>query len=104
MTSSCQFAFGLRTLSDSDLQGYAPICPEFIIEIRSKSDLLRELQTKMEQWIANGTEVAWLIDPIERAITVYRPGTAEELHSNPTSVQGAGPVVGFELVLARVWG
>ena len=93
----------LDSLSESDLEGYAPICPEFVIEIRSKSDSLRELQAKMEQWMANGAEVAWLIDPLEKAITVYRPGVEPEHHVNPSSVQGTGPVAGFELVLARVW-
>ncbi len=54
-------------------------------------------------WIANGAELAWLIDPIDKAVTVYRPGAQPEHHSNPTSVQGTGPIAGFELVLTRVW-
>ncbi len=54
-------------------------------------------------WIANGAELAWLIDPIDKAVTVYRPGAEPEQHANPTSVQGTGPIAGFELVLARVW-
>jgi hypothetical protein len=57
----------------------------------------------MQQWIANGADVAWLIDPIEKAVTVYRPGDSPEHLYHPTSVQGSGPIVGFELVLARVW-
>lgn len=93
-----------RSLSDRDQRRFAPICPDFVIELRSPSDSLSELQAKMEQWIANGAEVAWLIDPIDKAVTVYRPGAEPELHSNPTSVQGSGPIAGFELVLARVWG
>jgi hypothetical protein len=57
----------------------------------------------MEQWIANGAEVAWLIDPIEKAVTIYRPGADPEHHDHPTSVQGTGPIAGFELVMARIW-
>jgi hypothetical protein len=57
----------------------------------------------MEQWIANGAEVAWLIDPIEKAITIYRPGELPEPFANPSSVQGTGPIAGFELVLSRIW-
>jgi Uma2 family endonuclease len=92
-----------NALSLEEQEGFAPLCPEFVVEIRSKSDRLPPLQAKMDQWIANGAEVAWLIDPIEKAITVYRPGTEPELHANPTSVQGTGPVAGFELVLSRIW-
>jgi Uma2 family endonuclease len=84
-------------------KGYAPICPEFVIEIRSETDRLPPLQAKMEQWIANGAEVAWLIDPIDKAVTIYRPGDAPEHFTHPTSVQGTGPISGFELVLSRIW-
>jgi Uma2 family endonuclease len=55
-------------------------------------------------WIANGAQLAWLIDPEQRAVEIYRPGDEVEVHQDPTSVQGSGPVRGFELVMARVWG
>jgi hypothetical protein len=57
----------------------------------------------MEQWIANGAEVAWLIDPIEKAVTLYPPGDQPEHLAHPTSVQGTGPIAGFELVMSRIW-
>jgi hypothetical protein len=57
----------------------------------------------MEMWIANGAEVAWLIDPLEKAVVIYRPGKQPEHLAQPTSVQGTGPIAGFELVLARIW-
>jgi Uma2 family endonuclease len=80
------------------------ICPEFVIELRSQSDDLTELQTKMQQWIDNGAELAWLIDPLERTVSIYRPSDSPEMHHHPTSVQGTGPVAGFELVMPRIWG
>ena len=92
-----------NALSREDQKRFAPICPEFIIELRSPSDKLADLQAKMEMWIANGAEVAWLIDPLEKAVTIYRPGEQPELLAQPTSVQGSGPIAGFELVLARIW-
>jgi hypothetical protein len=55
-------------------------------------------------WLANGAELAWLIDSQERAVTIYRVGQEPEHLVDPTSVQGDGPVAGFELVMARVWG
>jgi len=94
----------VNSVSPAEAKGFPSICPEFVIEVRSQSDRLRESKAKMEQWIANGAEVAWLIDPIERAVTVYRQGAEPEEYVNPSSVQGTGPIAGFELVLARVWG
>jgi Uma2 family endonuclease len=58
----------------------------------------------MKMWIANGVELAWLIDAKRRVVDFYRPGGQVAVHQNPTSVQGSGPVRGFELVMARVWG
>jgi Uma2 family endonuclease len=91
-------------VSPQALKGYGPVCPEFVIEVRSETDRLKPLQAKMLQWIANGVEIAWLIDPIEKAVTIYRPGQEPEQLADPTSVQGNGPIAGFELVMAGVWG
>ena len=90
-------------LSESDQGRFAPICPDFVIELRSPSDRLGELQMKMEQWTANGAQVAWLIDPIERAVTIYRAGEETERLVDPTSVQGTGVIAGFELVMSKIW-
>lgn len=92
-----------QALSEEDQARFSPLCPDFVIELRSPSDSLRDLQAKMAQWTANGAQVAWLIDPIEKVVTVYRPGIEPERHFQPTSVQGTGPIAGFELVLSRIW-
>jgi len=58
----------------------------------------------MEMWIANGVEVAWLIGPQRTVVEIYRPGDSPEVLHEPSSVQGTGPVAGFErVVVARVW-
>jgi Uma2 family endonuclease len=90
-------------LSDRDKDRFSPICPDFIIELRSPSDNLAELEAKMERWIANGAQVAWLIDPERQVVAVYRPGDQPEVHHHPTSVQGHGVITGFELVMERIW-
>jgi Uma2 family endonuclease len=92
-----------QALSDKDQGRFAPICPDFVIELRSPSDKLPDLHAKTQQWIANGAEIAWLIDPIEKAVTIYRPGDRPEHLAHPTSVQGTGPIAGFELVMSRIW-
>ena len=92
-----------HALSEKDQGRFAPICPDFVIELRSPSDRLSDLKAKLDQWIANGAQVGWLIDPIEKAVTIYRPGDEPEHLAQPTSVQGTGPIAGFELVMSRIW-
>ena len=57
----------------------------------------------MRLWIANGVELVWLLDPQRKVVEIYRPGGEPEVHEQPSSVQGTGPVTGFELVLERIW-
>ena len=90
-------------LSKEERKSFVPLCPDFIIELRAPSDALPELEAKMEQWTGNGAQLAWLIDPMEQAVTIYRPGQAPEVLHHPTSVQGDGVMAGFELVMARIW-
>ncbi len=90
-------------LSENDKDRFSPICPDFIIELRSLSDNLGELEGKMEQWIANGAKVAWLIDPERQVVSIYRPDDELDVLHHPTSVQGSGVMAGFELVMARIW-
>ncbi len=73
--------------------------PEFVIELRSPEDRMRLLQEKMLEYLDNGVQLAWLIDPAERTVSIYRPGREIEVLSNPAAVQGEGPVAGFELSL-----
>jgi len=90
-------------MTDAQQDGFPPVCPEFVIELRSPSDRLLALREKMVMWLANGAEIAWLIDPLRRAVEVYRAGEAPEIHENPTRVLGTGCVSGFCLVMERVW-
>lgn len=90
-------------LTEAEQSRYAPLCPDFIIELRSQNDGLAKLKQKMEQWIANGVQLGWLIDPENKTVSIYRPGERPEILTHPTSVQGNGPVTGFELVMERIW-
>ncbi|MCC6537906.1 MAG: Uma2 family endonuclease [Bryobacterales bacterium] len=78
-------------------------CPEFVIELRSPSDRLKKLGAKMAEWIANGVELGWLIDPATRSVTIYRPGREPEVRTSDAQVAGEGPVEGFTLDLSAVW-
>jgi Uma2 family endonuclease len=73
--------------------------PEFLIEVRSPGQRSRPLREKMEEYIANGVQLGWLIDPIARTVEIYRPGRDPEVLNNPATVAGEGPVEGFVLGL-----
>lgn len=79
------------------------LCPDFVIELRSAHDRIRKLRAKMEEYMANGAELGWLIDPFEKTVTIYRPGRTPESLSAPAKVAGEGPVEGFVLELTRIW-
>lgn len=76
--------------------------PEFVIELRSPSDRRYKLEDKMQSWMKNGVALGWLVDPLERSVTVYRPALAPEVLANPVEVRGEGPVAGFTLTLDRI--
>ena len=93
-----------NALTDDEQEGFG-LCPNFVIELVSPSDRLADVRKKIaEEWIVSGVELAWLIDPQRKVVEIYRPGEQPEIHEQPTSVQGSGPVAGFELVMARIWG
>jgi Uma2 family endonuclease len=92
----------LRSLPKGALRGFPRICPDFVIELRSESDSLQDLKDKMNDWIANGAQLGWLIDPYERQIFVHRPNCPAEVVTG-NLIEGEGPVQGFVLDLARVW-
>jgi Uma2 family endonuclease len=73
-----------------------------VIELLSESDTLERSGEKMQDWIANGAQLGWLIDPYQQQILVYRPGAVMERISG-NELAGECPVQGFVLNLARVW-
>ena len=71
------------------------VCPDFVAEIRSASNTLAYLQRKMEQYIAAGVRLGWLIDPRNRRVTIYRPGQEPELLDDPAILYGEAVMPGF---------
>ena len=72
-----------------------PICPDFVVELRSPSDRLAGIQEKMEEYIANGARLGWLLDPFENCAIIYRPGQKPERVDNPTVISGDPVLPGF---------
>jgi Uma2 family endonuclease len=90
-------------LPRESLQGYWHLCPAFVIELRSHFDRLPALRAKMREYMANGAQLGWMIDPEARTVEVYRPGSEPELLTGVDSISGEGPAAGFVLDLTRVW-
>ncbi|WP_414526874.1 Uma2 family endonuclease [Nodularia chucula] len=92
-----------ETISPELRKKFAPICPEFVIELRSESDNLRILQDKMQEYIDNGTELGWLIDRKQRQVFIYRPNIAVEVLDNLKNLSGEQLLPGFVLDLSQIW-
>jgi Uma2 family endonuclease len=93
----------LRSLSRQKRKEFLPLCPEFVVEVMSPSDRLKQAKAKMEQWIRNGAQLAWLIDGDAQTVYVYRKGHAAKAHRGIAKLAGEGPVEGFVLQLAAIW-
>lgn len=90
-------------LSPEQQDSFSPIAPDFAAELRSKSDRVTDLQDKMQEYIRNGVRLAWLIDPYERWVEVYRPGVEPVRLDNPPTLSGDPELPGFLLDLQRIW-
>jgi Uma2 family endonuclease len=90
-------------LSETERQGFAPLCPDFVLELRSPSDGLASLEAKMAGYIENGARLAWLIDPESRRVQVCRPDSAPEWLKAPESLSGDPELPGFVLPLHAIW-
>ena len=93
-----------EALTPSQRKKFAPLCPDFVIELRSPSDRVKDLQNKMEEYMDNGARLGWLIDPDSRQVYIYRPSGEIEQLDNPTEVKGDESVLpGFVLVMKEIW-
>ena len=91
-------------LTPSQRKKFAPLCPDFVIELRSPSDRVKDLQNKMEEYMDNGARLGWLIDPDSRQVYIYGPSGEIEQLDNPTEVKGDESVLpGFVLVMKEIW-
>ena len=93
----------LEKLISEQKRRFIPLCPDFVVEIRSPTDSLRALQAKMQEYIANGAALGWLIDPITRRVFIYRPGKPVETQDRPATITGEPVLPGFVFDLARIW-
>jgi Uma2 family endonuclease len=93
----------LAAVSPEDRERFLPLSPDFVMELRSPSDRLPDLQAKMEEYRQTGVRLGWLIDPRERRVHIYRPGQAVAVLGEPAEVAGDPELPGFLLDLGPVW-
>ena len=92
-----------EVLTEEEQERFPPLCPDFVIELRSRTDSLPALQDKMLEYIANGARLGLLLDPETRRVYIYRPGGAVETLENPATISGDPVLPGFVLNLLEIW-
>ncbi len=86
-----------NNLTAKEKKGFPPICPDFVIELRSQSDALKPLQTKMQEYLASGLSLGWLIDLQNNQVEIYRPNQDVEIIKLPSKLLGESILPGFVL-------
>jgi len=92
-----------NALSERERESFVPLCPDFVVELRSPTDNLSFLQDKMQEYIANGAQLGMLIDSKSKQVHLYRPNQPVELLDNPQTVSGAPMLPGFVLSMKDIW-
>ncbi len=95
------------SLTDKQRKGPLPLCPDFVLELMSPSGRrpvrFKMLQAKMDEYIENGVQLAWLIDPFKKNVYTYRPDKPVECLENPTTIYGDPVLPGFIFQITEVW-
>jgi Uma2 family endonuclease len=90
-------------LTPRQQQQFPPLCPDFVVELRSATDSLKLLQEKMAEYIENGAQLGWLIDPLDRRVHIYSPGARPQTLENPAEVPGEPLLRSFRLDVTSIW-
>ena len=92
-----------NALSAAEQEEFPPLCPDFVVELRSKSDSFKSLNRKMQEYMENGAQLGWLIDPFQRKVHIYRPGIHPEVLDNPQTISGEPLLKNFVLDIQTLW-
>lgn len=90
-------------LTERERERFGPFCPDFVAELRSPSDRIKQLRAKMLEYLENGASLGWLIDPYERRVYIYEPDREVVILDNPQTVTGDPVLPGFTLNLTELW-
>jgi Uma2 family endonuclease len=92
-----------NTLTPEQKTKFAPLCPDFVVELLSPSDSLKDTQEKMKEYRDNGARLGWLINRKSRQVEIYRQGQDVEVLESPASLSGEDVLPGFVLNLEPIW-
>ncbi len=92
----------LANLTTEQKRKFLPLCPDFVVELRSPSDPLATLQAKMREYVDHGARLGWLLDPKERK-THVKPGESAQVLNTPDKLSGDPVLTGFVLGLKQIW-
>ncbi|GBF81346.1 Uma2 family endonuclease [Aphanothece sacrum] len=92
-----------NNLTSQQRQKFLPLCPDFVIELRSPSDNLKSLQDKMKEYLENGTRLGWLINRKTQQVEIYRQRKEVEILDNPQTLSGEDILPNFVLDLELIW-
>jgi Uma2 family endonuclease len=93
----------LADLTTEQKRRFLPLCPDFVIELRSPSDPLAPIEAKMREYVENGTRLGWLIDPEDHKAHIYRPNEPTKILDKPERISGDPVLSGFVLELKPIW-
>ena len=91
------------TLTPQQRKKYLPLCPDFAVELVSETDDVEDIQAKMQEYLASGLQLGWLINPKEQQVIIYRPHQVPEVLQSPTSLSGEDVLPGFILNLRQIF-
>jgi Uma2 family endonuclease len=92
-----------NALTEAQQDRFIPLAPDFAVELRSKTDVLKTVQAKMREYMDNGVRLGWLIDSKSQRVEIYRPGQEVEVLESPVSLSGEDVLPGFRLDLSSLW-
>ena len=93
-----------EALTPEERRKFPPLCPDFVVELRSPTDSIKEMREKMEEYLENGALLGWLIDPERQIVEIYRPGREVEILQSPSTLSGEDVLPGFVLEVGPVMG
>lgn len=92
-----------NNLTEIERQKFAPICPDFVLELRSSSDSIAQLSKKMQEYIENGALLGWLINPQDQEVEIYRPNQEKQILKNPIEISAENILPNFTLKTNLIW-
>lgn len=92
-----------KALTQEERKKFPPLAPDFVIELKSETDSLPKLPTKMQEYRDNGVRLGWLINPQDRTVEIYRLGQEVEVIHSPFSLSGEDVLPGFTLEINSIW-